>query len=145
METEASSTLPRTSAPSSGAGCCEARWRGRARSSSGTAGSRGTAGTGTGNPSCSHSGNRNIPPDGRLRKQKKIRGFFIDSLCKNKGFVISAICEVTEGTFASHRPVATPPSQELVSPSEASLSFSPLKHMAGPDKGFFCRMLLTEG
>lgn len=71
MLTRTFGALPRMSAPSSGAGCCEARWRGRARNSSGTAGSRDTAGTGTGNPSCSHSGNKNIPPDGRLREAER--------------------------------------------------------------------------
>lgn len=57
---------PRTSAPSSGAGCCGDRWHGRARSSSGTAGNHDTAGSGSGNPSCSRSGSMNIPQDGRL-------------------------------------------------------------------------------
>lgn len=59
-------TLPRMSAPSSGAGCCGDRWHGHARSSSDRADSHDTVGTDTGNPSCSRSGNKNIPPDGRL-------------------------------------------------------------------------------
>lgn len=57
---------PRMSAPSFGAGCCGDRWHGHARSSSGTAGNHDTAGSGSGNPSCSRSGSTNIPQDGRL-------------------------------------------------------------------------------
>lgn len=63
--------LPTTSAPSSGAGCYGDHWHGRARSSSDKAGSHGTVGTDSGNPSCSRSGNMNIPPDGRLSGDKK--------------------------------------------------------------------------
>lgn len=62
---------PRTSAPSSGAGCCGDRWHDRARSSSGTAGNHDTAGSGTGNPSCSRSGSMNIPQDGRLGRHER--------------------------------------------------------------------------
>ncbi|MEQ2268357.1 hypothetical protein XENORESO_021476 [Xenotaenia resolanae] len=61
--------LPRMSAPSFGVGYYGGRWHGRARSSSGKAGSHGTVGTGTENPSCSHSGNKNILPDGRLLEE----------------------------------------------------------------------------
>lgn len=62
---------PRTSAPSSGAGCCGDRWHDRARSSSGTAGNHDTAGSGSGNPSCSRSGSMNIPQDGRLGRHER--------------------------------------------------------------------------
>ena len=58
--------LPKRNAPSSGAGCCEGHWHGLAKSSFGRVGSCGTAGTGTGNPSCSRSGNRSTPQGGRL-------------------------------------------------------------------------------
>lgn len=66
--------LPKRNAPSSGAGCCEARWHGHAKSSFGRAGSCGTVGTGTGSPSCSHSGNRNTPQDGRLGEDAEGNG-----------------------------------------------------------------------
>ena len=68
--------LPKTSAPSSGAGCYGDHLHGHARSSSDRAGSHGTVGTDTGNPSCSRSGNRNIPPDGRLSREKQQQGGF---------------------------------------------------------------------
>uniref|UniRef100_A0A3B3I2M2 Uncharacterized protein n=1 Tax=Oryzias latipes TaxID=8090 RepID=A0A3B3I2M2_ORYLA len=67
--THSRSCSPKTSVPSSGAGCCGGHWRGRARSSSDTAGNCGTAGTGTGNPSCSHSDSKNTRPGGRLGDQ----------------------------------------------------------------------------
>lgn len=66
--------LPRRSAPSSGVGCCEGHWHGHARSSSGRAGSCGTAGIGTGNPSYSRSGSRSTPQDGRLAEGRKWAG-----------------------------------------------------------------------
>lgn len=58
--------LPKRNAPSSDAGCCEDHWHGHAKNSFDRAGSCGTAGIGTGNPSCSRTGNTNIPRDGRL-------------------------------------------------------------------------------
>lgn len=61
-------SLPMRSAPSSGAGCYGDRWHGRARSSSDTAGIRGTAGTDNGNPSCSRCGSTSTRPGGRLRR-----------------------------------------------------------------------------
>lgn len=77
IESDLGFALPKMSAPSSGAGCYGDHWHGRARSSSDKAGSHGTAGTDTGNPSCSRSGNMNIPPDGRLDvgKQQQRRDF----------------------------------------------------------------------
>lgn len=53
-------------APSSDAGCYEDHLHGRAKNSFDRAGSCGTAGIGTGSPSCSHTGSMNIPQDGRL-------------------------------------------------------------------------------
>lgn len=74
--------LPKRNAPSSGAGCCEDHWHGHAKNSFDRAGSCGTAGTGTGSPSCSRTGSRNTPQDGRLggdgegggkkKKQRKV-------------------------------------------------------------------------
>ncbi len=63
--------LPKMNAPSSGAGCYGDHWHGHARSSSDKAGSHGTVGTDTGNPSCSRSGNMNIPQDERLSSEKQ--------------------------------------------------------------------------
>lgn len=64
-------SIPMRSAPSSGAGCYGDRWHGHARSSSGKAGSRGTADICSENPSCSRSGSRSIPPDGRLDQNEE--------------------------------------------------------------------------
>lgn len=66
--------IPTRSAPSSGAGCYGDRWHGRARSSSGKAGSRGTADICSENPSCSRSGSRSIPLDGRLDTNEERAG-----------------------------------------------------------------------
>ena len=60
--------LPKRSAPSFDAGCYGDRWHGHARSSFDRVGSHGTVGTGNGTPSYFHSGNKNIPRDGRLEE-----------------------------------------------------------------------------
>lgn len=66
--------LPKRNAPSSDAGCYEDHLHGHAKNSFDRAGSCGTAGIGTGNPSCSHTGNTNIPQDGRLGGDGEGRG-----------------------------------------------------------------------
>lgn len=62
--------LPMKSVPSSGAGCYGDHWRVHAKSSSGKADSRGTAGIDSEIPSCSHSGSMSIQQDGRLNRNE---------------------------------------------------------------------------